>query len=194
MLATIDETSSDRIAASDQELIRLTLSGDSRGPEGLVERYYSRLYRTILPIAGCTHATEDIVQEAFLNAFRRLDAFQHNCQFYSWLYRIASNVRCSYHRKHARLKLLTTDGDTSEQPMDARDTPSAAIERQEARDTVQNALASMEERYRRILMLREFEQLDYNTIAEILNLQLGTVRSRLHRARSRLRAELRRQI
>ncbi len=193
MHATIDQTESDQLAASDEDLIQLTLSGDPSGPEQLVQRYHGRLYRTILRDVGCIHATEDIVQEAFLNAFRRLDAFQHQCQFYSWLYRIASNARYTYHRKNARLKLMMIGGDASDQTADEHDTPSDAMQRQEDRDTVQTAMASLEERYRRILMLREFEQLDYNTIAEVLNIQLGTVRSRLHRARSRLRDELYRQ-
>ncbi len=193
MQSTASRSSSDPNTVSDHELIDRTISGDHSSFAELIRRYQDRLYRSMLHEVGCSHIAEDIVQEAFVNAYRRLDTFAHQSQFYSWLYRIALNLRHTYHRKNARLSLLNDCNFRSDLQEDKGDSPSKSMQRQENRNAVRNALEKIEERHRRILILREFEEFDYNTIAKILGIELGTVRSRLHRARTRLREELKSQ-
>lgn len=180
---------------SDTDLINLAKTGDESGFEQLIQRYQDRLYRAILSDVGCTFTTEDIVQEAFVKAFLRLDSFQHQSRFYTWLYRIALNLRITHYRKNSRTihSLETIDQSRLAQRTDPTGAPDDIAVRTEARQQVRRALAELDEQHRRILILRDYDQLDYQTISEILSIQLGTVRSRLHRARAALKNELKRQ-
>lgn len=187
MQSTAKQISTD----SDRELIDAARRGEQDGFEQLVERYQHRLLISIRNDVGCPVLAEDIVQEAFVRAFRFLDSFKYNSNFYTWLYRIALNSRRSYVRHRGRTVSLDAVGETPSQTWsEPQDTPSNSIERTEEQQQVRDALFRLEEHHRRILMLREFEGLDYQTIAEVMHLKKGTVRSRLARARARLRQEL----
>ncbi len=182
---------SKRSPPKDSDLIQRALAGDQRGYEELVERYQNRLFASIRNDVGCATMAEDIVQDAFIRAFTHLDSFRGNSHFYTWLYRIALNSRRSYLRKNR----VTVPIDSLVEvqcrvEVTSPDAPARSVERSEERSEVVAALSRLDENYRRILILREWDGFDYAQIAEILQVKMGTVRSRLARARARLRKEL----
>ncbi|MCA9104864.1 MAG: sigma-70 family RNA polymerase sigma factor [Pirellulaceae bacterium] len=175
----------------DLELIERTLGGDTRAFEELVLRYQDRLYNAVVHTVGCAEEARDIVQEAFLSAYSKLHSFQGNASFYTWLYRIGFNASISHRRK--RRPVLSVDPQRDEngvEPIDRHESPEAPLQRAERVAQVQQALSLVSEEHRRILVLREMDGLDYETIADMLDLPIGTVRSRLHRARSQLKETL----
>jgi RNA polymerase sigma-70 factor (ECF subfamily) len=181
----------DETAVSDRELINMALSGDQIGYEQLLKRYQDRLYTAMWGNVGCPVLAEDIVQEAFVRAFLHLRSFRSESNFYTWLYRIALNSRRKYFRARVRtIPLDVFDENVQRAGDEKRDSPSALIERREDRKEVIDALERLDEGHRTILVLREFDGFDYQTIAEVLNVKMGTVRSRLSRARAQLRQEL----
>jgi len=145
-------------------------------------------------VVGDHQEAEDLVQEAFIQAYVKLDSFQGHSSFYTWLYRIAFNVSASRRRRKKPLVSMTAARDDEPssgiEPQDRGESPGERLLREERAGMVQAALAAIDEDYRNILVLREIEGCDYETISEILDLPIGTVRSRLHRARSELRERL----
>lgn len=175
----------------DEELIRKTLAGVPAAFGELVRKYQDRLYNTMLHVVGDADETLDVVQEAFVQAFINLPSFQGNSAFYTWLYRIAFNVAATHHRRRKSAQSL--DQMTAEQgrPM-ASNSPSPVekLQREEACERVRAAIASLSEDHRAIIALRELEGYSYEEIAAILDIPIGTVRSRLHRARWELHERL----
>ncbi len=123
-----------------------------------------------------------------MQAFVKLDSFQRKSAFYTWLYRIAFNISVSRRRK--KRPVLSVDQHqlaTGQEPVDRSESTSDQLERQEQVETLHEALGELSDQHRRILVLRELEDCCYETISEMLGLPVGTVRSRLHRARQHLR-------
>ena len=184
--------SRDNAEMADGELVRVTVGGDHYGYEVLTRRYQNRLFKSILRQVGCVVAAEEIVQDAFVRAFLALDSFQKKSNFYTWLYRIALNASRSDFRRNQKMRPLESIGKNFDQlTMDHQVLPSESIERDEERRHVREAMQRLDESYRTILILREFEGFDYQGIADVLDIKVGTVRSRLSRARQQLRDELR---
>ena len=156
-----------------------------------MHRYQNRLFVSIRTSVQCPILAEDIVQEAFLKAFQHLDSFKLQSEFYTWLFRIALNSKFEYFRR-AKKTFSIDSVEVESIPHRPRswDSPTMRVERNEQQNQVRDALARLEDHHRSILMLREFEEFDYQTIATILDVKIGTVRSRLARARARLRGEL----
>ena len=176
---------------SDQDLIEAARRGEQFGFEQLVNRYQNRLFVSLRNDVGCPILAEDIVQEAFVRAFRHLDSFKAESSFYTWLYRIALNSRRPYIRNRGVTVPIDALGEGPRQVWsENRDTPPNRVERSEELQQVRAALARLPEHHRRILILREFEGFDYQSIADVLHVKKGTVRSRLARARIRLKKEL----
>lgn len=175
----------------DAQLISQSLAGDSAAFGQLVRKHQDRLYNTIVHVVGCRVEAEDVVQEAFVQAFVKLDTFQGHSAFYTWLYRIAFNSAISRRRrKRAEVSVEHSRELTGAEPIDTGEAPSERLEREERAGQVRQALSVLSDEHRSILVLREVEGCCYETIAEILDLPIGTVRSRLHRARLQLREEL----
>ena len=169
----------------------MTLRGDQRGYEQLTRRYQDRLFTSVLHDAGCPVLAEEIVQDAFVRAFLHLGNFRKESNFYTWLYRIALNVRSNYFRRRNRMLPLEALGQESDQISTAhRDSPPRSLERDEEQHQVREALKRLEEHHRTVLVLREFDGFDYQTIADLLDVKVGTVRSRLSRAREQMKREL----
>ena len=144
-------------------------------------------------VVGCPAEAEDIVQEAFIRAFRRLDRFQGHANFYTWLYRIALNRSVDRRRSRRPTQSLETEmHELKEKTASHEHAPSHPMELREQNQRVQQALAELPESERAILILREFEDFDYATISDMLDIKVGTVRSRLHRARGHLMENLKR--
>ena len=170
------------------QLIQAVLTGDTDAFGDLVTKYQNRLFNTMFHVAGSREEAEDIVQEAFVQAFVKLDSFQGASGFYTWLYRIAFNLSISRRRRRR------PESSVGAEPKDNRDQPPQRMMRKEDVKLVQQALAVLSEQHRTVLVLREIEGNCYETIADILDLPIGTVRSRLYRARLQLRDELKKSI
>ena len=176
---------------SDLELISETLAGDNAAFGQLVTKYQDRLYHTVFHLLGSAEDALDVVQESFVQAFVKLDTFRGSAAFYTWLYRIAFNQAISLRRRRKPMASVDQSRELSgQEPIDPADGPDRRLAQQERAEQLHAALASLSEEHRTILVLREMEGCDYEAIGEILDLPVGTVRSRLHRARSQLKEQL----
>jgi len=176
----------------DAKLIDETLAGNREAFGELVGKYQSRLFNTLLHVVGSREEAEDVVQEAFVQAYLKLASFGGRSAFYTWLYRIAFNASVSRHRRRRpEVSIDQYRQQTGDQPEDEGEGPAELLLRGERVEQVRAAIATLGEDHRAILILRDMEGCCYETIAEILDLPPGTVRSRLHRARLQLRDELR---
>jgi RNA polymerase sigma-70 factor, ECF subfamily len=174
--------------SDDASLIAATLAGDSAAFGRLVATYQDRLYNSLLRVLGSSEDAADIVQDAFVQAFTKLNTFRGTSAFYTWLYRIAFNLAMSQARRGR--KTASLDGmksDVGEEPMDGQPTAETDVMQQERAELVHAALGQLSMDYRQILVLREIDGCRYDEIAEILDLPVGTVRSRLFRARVEMR-------
>ena len=173
---------------TDQQLISQTLEGQTAAFGILVRKYQNRLFNSMVHLLRNQSDAEDVVQDAFLLALRKLDSFQGNSQFYTWLFRIARNTAISKLRRKKPTVSIESTG--SEQRLDFPDDGPAVsdeMERRERQTGLMRAMDMLSSEHREILILREMEEQNYETISEILDLPVGTVRSRLHRARSQLK-------
>ena len=177
--------------SEETQLIDRAVKGDRSAFTALVELNQERLFASMIQVTGSPDEAEEVVQEAFIRAFMKLDTFQRNSQFFTWLYRIAFNSALTRkRRKRARISLdhwRENNGLEVADPSDAVDEP---MLRQERVDLVRAAIEILSEDHRAILVLREMQERSYEDIAEILDISIGTVRSRLSRARNQLKATL----
>jgi RNA polymerase sigma-70 factor (ECF subfamily) len=173
----------------DDRLIAACRSGKTEAFGVLVRRYQDRLYATVFRLTGCAEDALDLLQEAFLRAYQKLDRFNGESSFYTWVYRIAINLALSSLRKRRHPAPVTFPVD----PADERggDDPVHALERAERDQRIQQALDALAPDHRTVVVMKEFDALRYEEIGAILGIPVGTVRSRLHRARSELRERLR---
>ncbi len=180
----------------DQQLIQKCLSGNTEAFGELVLRYQDRLYHALLLMVSSPEDARDLTQEAFVHAFRRLDSFRGDAAFYTWLFRIAVNATISFRRKAARQKTGSIDlarDAVGEEPRDPRpdSRPASRIEVEERQKLVRRALSELSEEFRTAIVLTEIEGMSYEEAAGIIECPIGTVRSRIHRARNELREKLR---
>lgn len=177
--------------ADDYLLIQECLRGKTAAFGELVRRYQDRLYNTVFRLLDNAEDAQDVVQETFLNAYQSLDNFKGESQFFTWLYRIAVNTAISLRRKHRAVLSFNTSSDSelSLDPMDASEgnRPGQAMEKAEQEVRIQRALNLLSPEHRAVLVLKDMEGQKYDAMAEILQVPIGTIRSRLHRARIELR-------
>lgn len=171
------------------DLIAAAQAGDRHAFGQLVERYQERLFAAMLGLIGSPDEAEEAAQDAFVRAFVKLHTFQRNSQFFTWLYRIAFNSALSRQRRQRPQMGLDHDheGYSVQEPVDPREGPDADLIRSDHAVLVRYALTLLSDDHRSILILRELEDCSYEQIAEILQMPIGTVRSRIARARGRLR-------
>lgn len=172
---------------SDERLIKETLSGNTEAFGILMGKYQNRLYNLAIHLVDSPDDAQDIVQETFCQAFGHLSQFRGACHFYTWLYRIAYNNAITCLRERKRLipfgQVSENYGETLS---DTRSSPDHGFHVQETADLLWQAIARLPLEYRIPIILREMEDASYEEIAEILAIPIGTVRSRLHRARNML--------
>ena len=174
--------------SDDASLIAATLAGDTAAFGRLVQQYQDRLYNSLLRVLGSADDAADIAQDAFVQAYVKLDSFRGGSAFYTWLYRIAFNLAMSQRRRqHNAASLDQMKSLIGSEPMDGQPTADAGVLAQERADLVHAALGELSMEHRQILVLREIDGCRYDEIAEILDLPVGTVRSRLFRARLEMR-------
>lgn len=176
---------------NDSQLIDRALSGDRAAFEELVRANQDRLFATMLQVSGSAAEAEEIIQDAFVCAFAKLHTFQQNSQFFTWLYRIAFNSFLSGRRRRrseVSVEVLCKSGGGDLK--DPSETPDGPMLRDERVRMVHHALGQLSDHHRVILVLREMEGCSYDGIAEILEISIGTVRSRLSRARTELKTAI----
>ncbi len=175
----------------DARLISESLSGRSAAFGILVRRYQDRLYNTVYRLLGNSEDAQDVVQESFISAYQSLDSFKGDAKFFTWLYRIAMNAAISLKRKKKATVSLETGSkhDLAIDPLDQSldNQPGDAMERQEEEDRLQAALDKLSPEHKSVIVLKDIEDMKYEEIAEVLEVPIGTIRSRLHRARLELR-------
>ena len=200
--------SSDTPAGRDAELLRQAQAGD-RGAFGqIVLLYQDRLYNAVLRLVGDPDEARELVQETFTKALVKIESFRGEAGPYTWLFRIGVNLAISHLRKVRRHRTFSLDrpssgngreGDNEDQASGlldqvARDrgaNPADALEARERGQQVLAALGRLDAEYRAVLVMRDIEGFDYQQMAQVLGLPLGTLKSRLFRARLALRDELR---
>ncbi len=172
---------------ADHELVARLRAGDGAAAAAIVDQYGPRLHAMLLHLCqGDAEQAAEFTQEAFARAWERLDQFAGDSAFYTWLYRLARNraIDLLAKRRPRAMALEHTSGTSSDA------TPSQATARAELVAAVQAALQRLPVEMREIILLRDFDQLDYEAIAEALGIAVGTVKSRLSRARAALRETL----
>lgn len=183
----------------DPELVSRAVDGDYQAFETIVERYQDRAYRLAWSLVKNDDEARDVLQDAFLNVFRKLDTFQGDAKFSSWLYRVVVNAGLMRLRKTKRRSEIPLDefgpsfmdSGHHESKAPAWDTRGdKVVENSELREKILEAVDELEEKYQTVFLLREMEDLELKEIAEILDITVPAVKSRLHRARLYLRATL----
>lgn len=173
------------------------LAGEANAFDQLVRRTQNRLYSSILRIVGSRDEALDVLQETYLKIFRNIHRFERGSSFHTWAYRIAVNQSIS-HRRKRRLPSLRFSGGSKENesreidPQDPRSdqTSLEKLLNDERNEQVEQALMSLPSAHRAVLVMCDYDDLRYEEIAEILDIPIGTVRSRIHRAREELRKRL----
>ena len=178
---------------TEQELVSLAKRGDTDAFEQLILSSQDRVYTLCLRMTGNQEDALDLAQETFLNAWRGLPAFQGSSSFSTWVYRLASNACIDFLRKRKRRQQQEVpapwenEEPSVPEPADPGATPEEEMERSELRRAVERGLQALPEHHRKILIMREISGLSYQEISEALELDLGTVKSRIARARLALK-------
>ncbi len=174
------------------QIVRKVLQGNVDAFEKLVTEYEKSVYAIAMRMTGNPEDAADMTQETFIKAYNSLQAFRGDSKFSVWLFRIASNVCLDFLRSRSRkptVSLSMEDDEGEETQLDIADesqSPELLLERGLTRDAVRRGLDALPPDYRQILLLREIRGLSYEEIAEALQLEAGTVKSRIFRARKRL--------
>jgi RNA polymerase sigma-70 factor (ECF subfamily) len=184
---------------SDHELVARTLAGDARAYELLVLKYQRRIERLIARMVRDADLVDDIAQETFLRAWRALHQFRGDAQFYTWLYRIAVNTAKKALmdlKRHPSVGGSVTDSEEDETSSPEREqtsyeTPESEYAAREIAEAVNAAMEALPEDLRQAVTLREIEGMSYEDIAEAMGCPIGTVRSRIFRAREAISARVR---
>jgi len=185
------------VTADDERLIAESVQGRTEAFGELVCRYQDRLFNTTYRLLGNAEDARDVVQEAFLHAYQSLRSFKGEARFFTWLYRIAFNTAISHKRKQRTIRRMDAgrNGEGAAEPLDASEfsQPGHSLERSEEEQRIQQALNRLSAEHRAVLILKDMEGQKYEEIAEALDVPIGTIRSRLHRARLELRELLEQQ-
>lgn len=183
---------------SEVELIARCRSGDLAAFDLLVLRYQDRVFNLAYRLLGDYEEAKDMAQEAFVRAYQSLKSFRQESSFYTWLYRIVTNL-CknklrSWSRGHKPISLDIPKGNEevkiSTTLIDPKLTPIQVLERENLQQEVRKAIAGLPSEYKLMVVLRDMEELSYERIAEINGCSVGAVKSRLHRGRLLLREKL----
>ena len=179
-------------ALEDTALVNAYLDGETRSFDVLVERYQTRLLNFVYRIVGDRERAEDLVQEVFVRVYRHLGRFDRSKKFSTWIYTIASNLAKNELRNRSRNPLvlftsMTKGWEDEESPLEFEDPtsrPDDLFRKRHVRELVESSVAQLPVHHKEVFVLREIEGRSYEEIAEITHCNLGTVKSRLNRARN----------
>ena len=180
----------------ESRIVQKVLRGDVNAFEKLVLEYEKSVYNIALRMTGNSEDASDMTQEAFIKAYNSLQSFRGDSKFSVWLYRIATNVCLDFLRSRSRkptVSLSVEDNEGEEVQLNVADesqSPELLLDRQMTRESVRRGLETLSPEYRQILLLREIQGLSYDEISQALGLDVGTVKSRIFRARKKLCAFL----
>ncbi len=177
---------------TDSQVVQASLEGDSRAFGELVSRYDSRLLNFVYRTIGDRERAQDLVQETFVRVYRHLERFDQTKKFSTWIYTIASNLAKNELRNRSRNPLvlfqtIKKNWDADHRPLEWEDTqykPDDLFRKRHLREKVEQAVEQLPEHHRMVFVLRELEGKTYEEIADITGCNLGTVKSRLNRARN----------
>jgi RNA polymerase sigma-70 factor, ECF subfamily len=175
---------------SDRQLVDLCLKGNTQSFARLYQRHQQRVRSTLYQLCGA-ETLDDLVQEVFLRAWKGLSKFRQTAQFSTWLYRITWNVACDGRKSFAktRSRMVTTDDDQLENIPDRAytSTSNPSLAKLHYQDLIQRGLEQLSQEHRTVVVLHDLEELPQKEVAEILEIPVGTVKSRLFHARTALR-------
>ena len=189
------------ISFEDCALVERARKGDMQAFGSLVAKYQDRIYNMMLRMIGRAADAEELAQETFLRALERIGQFKGRSEFYTWLFRVAANLAISHRRRGMRIRFqsLSADEECSGTQADSltaavasqRDPPpQAAAMATESKKRVIEALEGLEDEFRLVVVLCDVEEMNYSRAADVLGVPVGTVKSRLHRARCILKEKL----
>jgi RNA polymerase sigma-70 factor (ECF subfamily) len=188
-----------QIDIADAILIERCRQGDSAAMERLIIKYQNRIYNVILKICTNPDDAAELTQETFVKIIQSINTFESKSSFYTWAFRIAVNLTLNYCQRNARFALKSLDSGDFEHSEresqvlrqflsdDSSPDPAMAAQSKELCEIAVKSLMELDDEQRIVIVLRDIEGMNYNQIAEVLQIKLGTVRSRLSRARSKLR-------
>lgn len=190
-----------RIDIDDAVLVMRCWQGDSAAMEQLILKYQNRIYNVVLKICSDPDDAAELTQETFVKVIENIDDFQGRSGFYTWVFRIAVNLTLNYCRRNARLGFSSLDSSPPKAEYrsqssrvlreflsdDSSPDPAAAAQNKELYEIAVESLMKLDDAQRAVIVLRDIEGMNYAQIAKVLDIELGTVRSRLSRARSKLR-------
>ncbi len=173
----------------DGELVRRVREGERAAFNQLVLKYRSRVMGIAARMLGDRAEAEDLAQDVFVKAYHSLGDFHGEAQFATWLYRITANSCLNYRKKRQRERQFKTDlTDLAPLGSNGASSPHAVLERRQLKEQLEKSIRALPEDQRIVLILRDLQGLSYENIAACLGIELGTVRSRLHRARMEVQA------
>jgi len=183
----------------DAILVQRCQRGDSEASERLILKYQNRIYNVILKICANTHDAAELTQETFVKIIENIGRFKAKSSFYTWAFRIAVNLTLNYCQRNARREIRSLDVEEDEHNKGAKQQlkwflsddnspdPAVVAQNKELCEIAIKALMKLDEPQRAVVVLRDIEGMSYIQIAKVLDIELGTVRSRLSRARGNLR-------
>jgi RNA polymerase sigma-70 factor (ECF subfamily) len=188
----------ENLVIDDSVLVAQSKQGDSAAIERLIIKYQDRIYNVILKISGNKDDAAELTQETFVKFIEKVDTFKGNSAFYTWLFRIAVNLTFNYCKRRAKVPMQSLDktavegdGDGAQLKAFLADKsevdPALIAQKKETGELIMKSLARLEDDQRTVLVLRDIEGMAYAEIAETLRIELGTVKSRISRARAELR-------
>ena len=190
-------TGADTVRLSDDELISKSQQGDRQAFDDLMQQYYSLVYNVAFRMLGNADSASDATQTTVIRAYRALTQFRQDAAFSTWLYRIATNVCLDRLRQDERnaqsLTVMDSEGGQGLDELDVPDNhldPAGIVERYERQTLVQEAIDTLHPEHRTVVVLFDINGLSYEEISEMLEVPLGTVKSRLNRARIALKERL----
>jgi RNA polymerase sigma-70 factor (ECF subfamily) len=188
-----------RINVDDNVLVELCRKGDPKAMETLIIKHQDRIYNVILKICGNTDDAAELTQDTFVKILQNIDKFQSRSSFYTWAFRIAVNLTINYCKRNAKLGLRSLDDEPFRDSSNAQKAlkvllkddksadPSMIVANKELVGLITSAIMKLDNEHRAVIVLRDIEGMNYAQMADILEINLGTVKSRLSRARSHLR-------
>lgn len=182
------------VETDDAQLIAATLAGSESAFGALVDRHKDRVFRLLTRLCRDAMECEDLLQEVFLKVYRKLHTFQQDSAFFTWLYRVAVNTASDHMARKSRRKLQLVEDESvlDHHKRDDADSTTRPLLEAELAEVTRAILQKLPEKYRAILILREYEDLSYTDMAKVLDCNIGTVESRLFRARQRFKEALER--
>ena len=192
-------TEAAKINIDDAVLVEQCRQGDSEATERLILKYQNRIYNAILRICANPDDAAELTQDTFVKVIENIDRFKGRSSFYTWAFRIGVNLTLNYCQRKVRIGFRSLDAEDNEDNGQAKQVlkefladdsspnPAVVAANKELSEIVVDALMKLREEQRVVVVLRDIEGMNYAQIAEVLDIELGTVRSRLSRARSNLR-------